>query len=132
MIFIFIMSHSNGLESENQSNFIVNFINNILKLENTEVIGIIIRKLAHLFEYFVLGILMFNCLKGYNIKRIILISLVLCSIYAITDEIHQLYIPGRSGNLIDVMIDAVGSVIGIILYNFMYKKLKYKYCKNNI
>ena len=119
MIFIFIMSHSNGLESANQSNFIVNFINNILKLENTELIGTIIRKLAHLFEYFVLGILMFNCLKRYNIKRIILISIVLCFIYAITDEIHQLYIPGRSGNLIDVMIDAIGSYIGMMSYKII-------------
>ena len=132
MIFIFIMSHSNGLESENQSNFIVNFINNILKLENTEVIGIIIRKLAHLFEYFVLGCLMINCLKNYRIKKIILFSIFLCFIYASTDEIHQIYVPGRSGKSIDVIIDTVGSVIGIILYNFMYKKLKYKYCKNNI
>ena len=123
MIFIFLMSHTSSIDSSNQSGVIVNFINNILQISNVELLETIIRKLAHLFEYFILGILMISYLKNYDIKNYILISIALCLIYSCTDEIHQVFIPGRNGNIKDVLIDTLGSFIGIIIY---------KYCKKNI
>ena len=124
MIFIFIMSHTSAVSSSNQSGFIVNFINNILKIDNVELLETLIRKLAHLFEYFILGILMINYFKNYNIKNYILILVILCFIYACTDEIHQLFIPGRDGNIKDVFIDTFGSFIGIITYKYCNKYIK--------
>ena len=132
MIFIFIMSHSSAIDSSNQSGLITNFLSNILNIYNTEILEIIIRKSAHLFEYIVLGILSINCLKDYKTNKYVFISIIFCIVYACTDELHQLFIPGRSGNIVDIIIDTLGSIIGITLYNFIYKKLKYKYCKNNI
>lgn len=132
MIFIFIMSHSSAIDSSNQSGVITSFLNNILKIDNVEILEIIIRKFAHLFEYIVLGILIINCLKDYQINKYIFISIIFCIIFACLDEIHQLFISGRNGNVVDIIIDTFGSTIGITLYNFICNKIKYKYCKNNI
>ena len=116
------MSNSSAIDSSNQSGFIVDFINKMLYLENIELLETIIRKFAHLFEYIILGILMINCLRCYSIKNYIIISIVLCFIYACTDEVHQLFVPGRNGNVIDILIDTIGSFCGILIY---------KYCKKN-
>jgi VanZ family protein len=74
-----------------------------------------IRKNAHFFSYFVLGVLVMNALyqKGY---RKFVLSLTICVLYSISDEIHQTFVPGRGGNIIDVIIDSSGSLIGIGLY----------------
>jgi VanZ family protein len=74
-----------------------------------------IRKNAHFFSYFVLGVLVMNALyqKGY---RKFVLSLIICILYSISDEIHQTFVPGRGGNIIDVVIDSSGSLIGIGLY----------------
>lgn len=124
MIVIFVMSSFDASQSGSQSGFIVSLINKVLRVENVELLGIIIRKLAHLTEYAILGILMINCLKDYKIRKYLLISVILCFLYACTDEFHQTFIPGRSGNIIDVMIDTTGSFIGIIMYYLIFKKWK--------
>lgn len=121
MIFIFIMSNSSAIESSDQSGIITTLLNKILKLENVDLLEFIIRKLAHLLEYIILGILMINCLKDYNIKNIIFLSILFCFIYACTDEVHQLFIPGRSGKIDDVLLDTLGSIIGVVFYKLFYK-----------
>ena len=55
-------------------------------------------------------------MKEYNIKDTIIVSLLICIIYALTDEIHQLFIVNRSCELRDVLIDMIGVLIG---YFFM-------------
>jgi len=62
-----------------------------------------------------LGLLVVNMINNYNNKSI-LISIIICIIYATSDEIHQLFVPGRSCQLLDILIDTIGSVIGIYLY----------------
>jgi VanZ family protein len=118
------MSHTSSTDSSNQSGFIVNFINNILHLENTELLEMIIRKFAHLFEYTILGVLTINCSNNFKIKNYILLAIIFCLFYAISDEIHQIFIPGRNGNIKDVLIDTAGSFTGIIIYNLYYKSCK--------
>lgn len=120
MIFIFVMSNFNANDSSGQSSTIVDFLNHLFNLNNIEHITLIVRKLAHITEYFILGILTYNMLKDYKIENIFIISFLSCVFYACTDEIHQMFIPGRSGNIIDVLIDSFGSIIGCIFY----KKIK--------
>lgn len=122
MILIFIMSSFNADKSSNQSNFIVDIISNILNINNIEVLSLIIRKLAHFTEYFILGLLVYNLIHIYNKKYYI--AIVICILYAISDEIHQLYVPGRSCQILDMFIDSVGSIIGIILLKKMKQKIK--------
>lgn len=120
MMFIFIMSSFNSTESSNQSNFIVNIIINIFNISNIEILSLIIRKLAHFTEYFILGILTYNMINNYNKKSYI--SIIICILYAISDELHQLFVPGRSCQVLDIIIDSIGSILGIYLLSFIIKK----------
>lgn len=83
-----------------------------------DIINFIIRKSAHMTEYFVLTILFVSLYKEYtnNKNKIIIISIISCFLYACTDEIHQLFIIGRTGQFIDVLIDTIGGLLFIIPY----------------
>lgn len=122
MIIIFVMSSFNAEDSANQSNFIVNIISNIFNIENVKLLSLIIRKLAHFTEYLILGILVINMFTKNNISKSYLLSILLCVIYATSDEIHQIFIPGRACQIKDILIDSVGSITGIYLYKLLIKK----------
>lgn len=124
IILIFIMSSFDANSSSNQSNFIVDIVVNILKIDNIELLSLIIRKLAHFTEYFILGILVINMFNRNNISNKYLISIILCIIYACTDEIHQFFVPGRSCQVTDVIIDSMGSIMGVYLYKLINKGYK--------
>ena len=113
MAVIFIMSSFNSTDSGNQSGFIVDIISNILNINNIDVLSLIIRKLAHLSEYFILGLLVYNLIYSYNKKMYI--AIIICIFYAISDEVHQMFVPGRSCQMLDICIDSIGSVLGIFL-----------------
>jgi len=83
----------------------------------------IIRKTAHYFLYFVLGILVFSCFLeyGWNIQKIFLFTIAFCFLYAFFDEFHQLFISGRSGQLQDVFLDTFGSITSTCLLCFVKK-----------
>ena len=124
MSLIFILSSSNAAESNNQSNYIVNIISNILNISNTKILSYIIRKAAHFTEYLVLGILVNNMIKLYNKKAYI--AIIICILYAISDEFHQSLVPGRSPQIQDIFIDSIGSIIGIYLLNIKHIFIKTK------
>lgn len=117
MMLIFFMSSFNATDSGNQSGGIVEFISKLLHIDNINALSLIIRKTAHFTEYFILGLLSINVLKYYNfnLNKIFIFSFIFCVFYACTDEFHQLFVPGRSGNILDVFIDSVGSLCGSCL-----------------
>ena len=59
-----------------------------------------------------------KALYRHNIydKRIYIITIIFCFLYACSDEIHQLFIPGRSGELLDVLIDTTGGILSSFIY----------------
>lgn len=122
MIFIFVMSSFDATSSSNQSNFIVDIITSIINIKDIGLLSLIIRKLAHFTEYFILGILVINFITRYDKK--IIIAIILCIIYATSDEIHQIFVPGRSCQITDIMIDSLGSIMGIYLCKLITKKCK--------
>lgn len=86
----------------------------------------VVRKFAHFFEYFVLAILLMFFLKNYfevNLKLVMVVC-ILCLLYSITDEIHQLFVPGRTGRVVDVCIDFLGISLGGFSYYFICYKGK--------
>ena len=126
MILIFWFSNQSGVDSSYTSSSIVmmfvSFIEKILGMTISEsvisIMGFIIRKLAHFTLYFILGLLLILVLKEYNIsltKRVIYATMF-CLIYACSDEIHQLFIPNREGNLLDVGIDILGGFLSIFIF----------------
>ncbi len=78
----------------------------------------IVRKNAHFFAYLVLGILMVNLLRRVGIKgfKVFVLALAICILYAISDEVHQLFVPGRGAQVKDVLIDSAGAMVGVGLY----------------
>ena len=82
-----------------------------------------IRKIAHITEYLILGFLTFNLLKQYSVTNIYY-AIGLSILYSCTDEFHQLFINGRSGSFRDVLIDAIGILLGTYLYKILVIKKK--------
>lgn len=125
---MFLFSNQQGTASSGTSRKVSEIVVNIINikkqytdLEKEEIIQQvepIIRKLAHYTLYAIGGILIANCVYQFvnNEKYLILVSTTIGIIYAISDEIHQLIIPGRSGNVKDVIIDSIGILTGIVLF----------------
>ena len=82
-----------------------------------------VRKIAHITEYLILGLLMFNTLKQFNILNKYY-AIILCILFSCTDEFHQLFIKGRSGSFRDVLIDTIGILLGTYLYKILVIKEK--------
>ena len=112
------------------------------KIEKENVLNKIekfIRKMAHFTLYTLVGILMMSLMETYNINRIKKIgsSLGIGVLYASSDEIHQFFVPGRGPQVLDVLLDSSGVIVGILIFmaffvvlknilNIMKKKLKKK------
>ncbi|NUT56155.1 MAG: VanZ family protein [Thermoleophilia bacterium] len=71
---------------------------------------LVLRKIAHACEFAVLGALLLRALRD---GRAAFAGGVL---YAISDEVHQLFVPGRHGAALDVAIDSVGVLVGLALW----------------
>lgn len=140
---IFGFSGQNGEESSGVSRKVTQFIvENILhspqesKIQMIEQMEGIVRKLAHFSIYTVVGILLMGLLSTYNIEEMkrIYISIVIGTVYATSDEIHQFFIPERAAKFTDVMIDTMGVALGITLVLLFVKildKNKHKKCQKS-
>lgn len=119
---IFYLSHQPGNESANTSSRVLEFVFDYLPMstEYEVILHTIIRKLAHFSAYAVLGMLIYFAYRG---RRAALFTFFICLIFAITDEVHQLFIPGRSGEVRDVLIDLSGVVFSLIIIE-MIRKLR--------
>ena len=78
---------------------------------SVDVGHMLVRKLAHFTEY---GILFWLLIRGPMAERPYL-ALMLCVIYALTDEGHQVFVPGRTASLYDVALDSTGALFSHFL-----------------
>ena len=127
MITIFKFSAANGVESSGTSSGLLECVftkaENILPIEIQmqkkewliEVLETPLRKCAHMTEYMCLAIsVMFPFyLFGKRGKYLIYKSAIVSILYACTDELHQYFVPGRAGRIMDICIDGMGVWIGI-------------------
>lgn len=135
MIIVFLFSSQIGDDSQvtsgNTIRKIITFLNNDIdrvRLEEiVEFLQPFTRKLAHFILYTLGGIVifnMFNCFTLQKNKKIIC-SFLTGALYASTDEIHQLFVPGRSGMIKDVLIDSLGIITGILIYIIVINLIKF-------
>ncbi len=79
----------------------------------------LVRKTAHVMEYAVLGsLVLFNIENWFFYKKkrfYLLFSTGLCAIYAASDELHQYFVPGRSCQIGDILLDSFGAFLGICI-----------------
>ena len=124
MIFIFIMSNTNGNDSSSQSNFFANIILQFINIDK-ETLTFLIRKLAHMSEYAILALFTYYALIkiAFNKRIIFQITSLISFLYACSDEFHQLFISGRSGQFTDVLIDSTGCLI-MLLFLYLWQKKK--------
>ena len=124
---IFNFSAQNGEISGSLSmkvtEFIVNLVSKIKtmdisrKIYYIEKLHPIIRKIAHFSVYTVVGFSVMGFMCTFDIKNIVkfITSFAIGVTYAITDEVHQYFIPGRSARVLDVCIDSAGVLTGIFI-----------------
>lgn len=141
MVFVFCMSSQNADESSGTSGRVIRLVlklvyPNFEELSSEEVgeliasMQFVIRKGAHFSIYAVMGFLSFLSMGTYiaiPFKFRLLMSSLICLLYSISDEIHQTFIPGRSGELRDVCIDFCGSLLAITLMGFVVRFSKNRF-----
>lgn len=113
MILIFCFSSQHSDESAQVSQGFLLWLENVFSLVIDHGV---LRKIAHGLEFFVLGI---TASLGFfvTLKRTAPVAtLVLCFVYSVTDEIHQIFVPGRACRAKDIFIDSCGAAAGIILF----------------
>ncbi|MGG5460095.1 VanZ family protein [Clostridium sp. B9] len=118
MVFIFFMSNQPGEVSSKQSDFVV-VLMNMLGLDLSkfgDLATFVIRKGAHFTEYMILYLLVFNVIRFYVKSKLgYIYSLMIVFGYACSDEFHQLFVDGRSGQFTDVLIDTSGGTFGMMV-----------------
>ena len=122
---IFMFSKQNGVDSSTVSNHFLQYVlafcrqvpvSEITASDLTKY-SFLVRKLAHFSIYFVLGVFTYWSTYALFQKYRVLTAASFCVLYAVSDEIHQLFSKGRSCSLRDVGIDSAGALLGI---GFMY------------
>ena len=83
-------------------------------------------RIYHVMIFFLFGTFLFILIKGkkeVNIKNFAIV-LTISIIYAILDEVHQLFVPGRNASIEDILTDSIGIFSSIIIYTYISKKQK--------
>lgn len=133
LFIIFYLSNQPGNISGGESSHLIyntlNILYSIFHLDPSnlnDIVNIIhnpLRECMHGLEYLILAIFTMNLLFQNKIKENkIVISILFCFIYAATDEIHQLFIPGRSFEYFDIAMDMIGSLLGTFIAKFIFKE----------
>ena len=138
MVFIFCHSAETAEESSKTSMSFTQTVITVVYPEFSELPEIekttilenlqhLVRKGAHFSIYLLLGVTSFSAFYTYDLKRYIkfFAPFSLCALYAASDEFHQLFVSGRSGQISDILLDSAGSLCGIAITMgiiFIYKK----------
>ncbi len=124
MALIFFLSHQPAQQSDQLSSGIARFIMDALDMlfqgaeGDFDGFNHIVRKNAHFFAYLVLGLLVTNAMRlsGFQGYRLAGLPLLICVLYASSDEMHQLFVLGRSAQVRDVIIDSAGAGLGSFIH----------------
>lgn len=111
---IFWFSAQSGEASAQMSGNVMNPISRILIALFGEAAHTVLRKCAHFILYCALMFLTYNvCFQGRVQKRLSPVLPFVCSVlYAVSDEIHQYFVPGRACRLYDIGVDTLGCIVG--------------------
>lgn len=125
---IFSFSAATADESSEESNALVTAFVEITALKVDEktlsIMNDVTREIAHFTEYLILGLTSWLAFTTLSIKvkiKVIFLS-TFCVLYAISDEIHQYFVPGRSCQLQDIIVDSAGAITGIFLVFWLSRR----------
>ena len=123
LITIFVLSAQNGEQSSSTSGFFTELIEAIFGQPANEAI---IRTLAHFCEFAGLGFLMCNFIFALKDKPKPFLSILFSVSYAVTDEIHQIFVPERACQLSDLAVDSAGIVLGVAVFCVIISTITHK------
>ena len=125
LVFIFVTSSKNGEQSYEQSEGVTGGVVDVINpdlgasedphdKEAVHAIHALIRQAAHVCEYTLLAFLVTLLLDSYGVKKwwLALGGIAFTVVYAISDEVHQHFVPGRTGSVEDVLYDSLGAILG--------------------
>ena len=120
MILIFWFSSAGHEASSGQS---MQAVHGITRVTGVVLPEVLVRKAAHVFLYFILGILLTLLVRTYRVRwrNVVLWAVGIACVYAATDETHQLLVGGRSGQVSDVLLDTVAACVGVVVIAGGYK-----------
>jgi len=136
MSLIFYFSMENSEKSSQSSNSVIEIIlsfadknfDSYTQAEKSaicEKYSFFIRKTAHFSIYTVLGGLIYAALSyqynNNNRRKTAVLSFAIGAVYAVSDEIHQYFVPGRACQLRDMLIDSCGVLTGIAVFMLIIK-----------
>jgi len=83
----------------------------------SEGLDVFVKKSWHVFAFFILSALVYRAFRSYKFMRgdVLIICFLWSFVYAVSDEIHQLFVPGRHGTIVDVLVDLIGIISFILL-----------------
>lgn len=118
MAVIFLLSGEVSDVSSGRSAAIVRAIQSLDVSTSEDLLTFLTRKAAHITAYFILGVLVYYVIRSYSmtVARGVLIAVIFAGLYAVSDEIHQTFVPGRSGEVRDVLIDTTAAAAGVGVY----------------
>ncbi len=142
MIIIFSFSAQNGEKSTQTTEKLQNAVLNTFApdieeqpsgvvIETKAQLTLFLRKSAHVIEFFTLGALTLLFLLTWKRPPFLwaAVALGFSLLYAISDEVHQLFIDGRSAHALDVLIDTAGALGGILLVLLIHTLGKRRKCR---
>ena len=116
MVTIFILSAQNSTESAETSGTLISWLDRLFELGISQDT---IRTAAHFCEYAGLGFSVINFLYAFRNVLSPILSVIIALGYALTDEIHQIFVPGRAFQLIDLTVNFFGILLGIGVFTLI-------------
>lgn len=113
MVTIFILSAQNSTDSAETSGALISWLDRLFELGISQDV---IRTAAHFCEYAGLGFSVINFLFAFRNAVSPILALIIALGYALTDEIHQIFVPGRAFQLIDLTVNFFGILLGISVF----------------
>ncbi|MGN0568941.1 MAG: VanZ family protein [Candidatus Fimenecus sp.] len=130
MGFIFFMSSQGAEDSQALSDSV---LQKIIGLLGIDISGEFLRKCAHFSEFAGLGLLLSNAIyASFNHRLTPVFALGGSVIYAVSDEIHQIFSEGRACQFTDVLIDSAGALLGVIIAFIIFKIIKVRRAEHDM
>lgn len=124
---IFSFSADTGNKSTKKSDYVITKVGKTFFLKRFKSLGekqfiekyvVIVRKTAHFILYFCLSLAIFSLLKEFYpvTLKSYLWTVLMVFLYACSDEVHQVFVAGRSGSLVDIFLDTLAGGVAAYLY----------------
>lgn len=135
IVLIFYNGTRPGKISQKSSHEVIKVASKVMHIKTSSIdkpgiqlseINYYVRKNAHFIQYFILSILLCSAARQFKLCTTsqIFIILFLLLLFPLIDEVIQKYIPGRTSNIFDIVIDFSGGVLAMIISNILLKYRK--------